>query len=103
MWNRGGVVPQDIDIITAAARVRVSDAVVWRGAQELPAARQGLKVLGCPNWAPTVCARGLEKEVRGTTSSLRAHATRERSPDWLAVAVDVRVHPRIFLAPDGVS
>ena len=40
------VVPQDIDIITAAARVRVPDAVVWRGAPELPATRQGLKVLG---------------------------------------------------------
>ena len=49
VWNRGGVVPQDIDIITAAARVRVPDAVVWRGAPELPATRQGLKVLGAPS------------------------------------------------------
>ena len=48
VWNRGGIVPQDIDIITAAARVQVPDAVVWRGAQELPAARQGLNVLGAP-------------------------------------------------------
>ena len=48
VWNRGGVVPQDIDIITAAARVRIPNAVVWRGAQELPATRQGLKVLGAP-------------------------------------------------------
>ena len=92
VWNRGGVVPQDIDIITAAARVRVPDAVVWRGAAELP---QG--------WAPAVCARVLEKEVRGTTSSLRAHTTRERSPGWLVIAVDVLVHPSKFLAPDGVS
>ena len=48
VWNRGGVEPQDIDIITAEARIRVPGAVVWRGAQELPATRQGLKVLGAP-------------------------------------------------------
>ena len=80
VWNRG-----------------VSDAVVWRGAQELPAARQRLKVLGAPIGHPQ-CV-----QVRGTTSSLRTHASRERSPGWLVVAVDVRVHPRKFLAPDGVS
>ena len=48
VWNRGGVEPQDIDIITAEARIRVPRAVVWREAQELPATRQGLKVLGAP-------------------------------------------------------
>ena len=44
VWNRGRIVPQDIDIITAAARVQVPDAVVWRGAQELPATKQRLRL-----------------------------------------------------------
>ena len=63
VWNRGGVVPQDIDIITAAA-VRVPDAVVWRGPQELPA-KQGLKVLGAPIGHPQYVQeflRGKSKE-----------------------------------------
>ena len=57
---------------------------------------------GGSNWAPTAFARVREAEVTGTTSSLPAHTTRERSPGWLVVAVDVRVHPRKFLVADGV-
>ena len=30
VWNRGGVVPDDTDILFAAAREPVPDAVVWR-------------------------------------------------------------------------
>ena len=103
VWNRGGVEPQDIDILTAEARARVPGAVVWRGAQELPATKQGLNVFGAPNWAPTECARVLEAKVRGTTSSLPAHSTRERPTGKLVVVVDVRVHPSKFLAEDGAS
>ena len=94
---------QDIDIITAEARIRVPGAVVWRGAQELPATRQGLKGPWGSNGAPSVCARVLEAEVRGTTSSLPAHSTRERPTGKLAVVVDVRVHPSKLLVADGVS
>ena len=82
------VLSRNIDIITAAARVQVPDAVVWRGARSKARAES----LGGSDWAPAVCARVLEKEVRGTSSS----------PGWLVVAVDVRVHPSKFLVPDGV-
>ena len=44
----GGVVPNDMDVVTSAGRERVPDAVVWRGDPELPAVDRGLKVLGAP-------------------------------------------------------
>ena len=103
VWNRGGVEPQDIDIITIEARIRVPGAVVWRGAQELPATRARVEGPWGSNWAPSVCARVLEAEVRRTTSSLPAHSIRERPTGKLAAVMDVRVHPGKLLAADGVS
>ena len=63
VWNRGGVEPQDIDILTAEARARVPGAVVWRGAQELPATKQGLNVLGAPIGHPQYVQEFLRRKT----------------------------------------
>ena len=83
VWNRGGIVPQDIDIITAAARVRVPDAVVWRGAQELPAARQGLKVLGAPTGHPQYVQEFLRRKSEEQVLFERIPLVNDPQVGWL--------------------
>ena len=46
--DRGGVETSGIEEMTRAARALKPEAVVWRGDPLLPAAQQGVKVLGIP-------------------------------------------------------
>ena len=48
LWNAAGCKPSIADTLTAAAQRRLPEAVVWRGDQDLPESKQGLKVLGVP-------------------------------------------------------
>ena len=47
-WNAAGCKPSLADTLTVAAQRRIPDAVVWRGDQDLPTSKQGLRVLGVP-------------------------------------------------------
>ena len=64
VWNRGGVVPDGIEELTAAARLVKPEAVVWRGDTELPLSEQGVKVLGVPIGQPAYVQEFLAKKGR---------------------------------------
>ena len=48
IWNRGGHVPTDHDVLLAAARREDPEAQVWFGDLQVPAALRGIRVLGTP-------------------------------------------------------
>ena len=45
VWNRGGIRPEGIEILT---RMSDPDAVVWKGDAEIPDQERGVRVLGAP-------------------------------------------------------
>ena len=52
VWNRAGIAPVGIDVLTARARIDNPEAVVWKGDPLLPVDLQGLKALGVPIGQP---------------------------------------------------
>ena len=52
VWNRAGIAPDGIDVLTARARIDNPEAVVWKGDPFLPVDLQELKVLGVPIGQP---------------------------------------------------
>ena len=48
IWNRGGHVPTDHDVLLAAARCEDPEAHLWFGDLQVPAALRGIRVLGTP-------------------------------------------------------
>ena len=48
IWNRGGHVPTDHDVLLAAVRREDPEAQVWFGDFQVPAALRGIRVLGTP-------------------------------------------------------
>ena len=69
VWNRGGVTPTGVEVLTRAAQQVKRGAIVWRGDAILLEAQQGLKILGIPVGQPGFVRRFLEeREVGGTCS-----------------------------------
>ena len=62
VWNRGGVPPPGMDILTRAARRLKPEAVVWRGDTSLPRCQQGVKILGVPVGQPEFVVSFLERK-----------------------------------------
>ena len=52
VWNRGGTRPTGVDALTRAAQAVRPGALVWKGDLDLPADRQGLRVLRAPIGSP---------------------------------------------------
>ena len=48
IWNRGGHVPPDHDVLFAAARMEDPNAQIWFGDLQTPAGLRGIRVLGTP-------------------------------------------------------
>ena len=83
-WNRAGVQPRGIDILTRAARSMRPDAVVWRGDASLPAGQQGLKILGVPVGQPEFVQSFLErKSEEHSTLCERIPAVADPQAAWL--------------------
>ena len=52
VWNRGGVTPVGVELLTRAAQAIRPEAIVWRGNSTLDEAEQGVKILGIPVGQP---------------------------------------------------
>ena len=62
IWNRSGEKPSGVDQLTMAARVQDPGAIVWRRDDEIPASKQGMKVLGALLGRDEHTTRFLEKK-----------------------------------------
>ena len=60
VWNRGGATPPGVEELTRLARLVKPEAVVWRGDTQLPAAQQGVVILGVPIGSPEFVRQQLE-------------------------------------------
>ena len=85
VWNRAGVPPRGIDILTRAARRVNPEAIVWRGDTALPRGQQGVKVLGVPVGQPEFVHNFL-------FCSVPTHSGGGGSTGSMVAAVDVRFH-----------
>ena len=63
VWNRAGVPPHGIDILTRVARRVNPEAIVWRGHASLPRGQQGVKILGVPDGQPEFVHNFLERKT----------------------------------------
>ena len=61
IWNKGGFVPAGWEDLEAGARMLDPNAIVWRGNADIPSAKEGLKILGCPVGHPDFVQDQLSK------------------------------------------
>ena len=59
-WNRGGATPPGVEEFGRLAKLVKPEAVVWRGDTQLPAAQQGVVILGVPIGSPDFVRQQLE-------------------------------------------
>ena len=91
VWNRGGVMPEGIEELTRARRVK-PDAVAWKSRVD---AQQGF------DWPARVCARFPAEEEQGTRGFVQQNPRDQRSSGSLAPPLDVCFHEIEFLAKGG--
>ena len=63
VWNRGGEVPVNIEILEAAARRDDPTATVWKGNVQSAPEDRGITILGTLVGTPEFATRQLEKKV----------------------------------------
>ena len=61
LWNRVGENPRGWESLGRAALAEDETAIVWRGSEELPAHKRGIKVLGTPLGHPDFVQAHLDK------------------------------------------
>ena len=84
VWNRGGVPPPGMDILTRTARRLKPEAVVWRGDTSFPRCQQGVKILGVPVGQPEFVVSFLErKSEEHSVSFQRIPAVEDPQAAWL--------------------
>ena len=64
IWNLAGEMPDGCEALQTAAVLSDPTAVVWRGSEELPTHRRGMKVLGTPLGHTDFVRAHLEKTTR---------------------------------------
>ena len=74
VWNRGGATPPAVAELTRLARLVKPEAVVWRGDTQLPAAQQGVVILGVPIGSPRFCASTVGGQVCRARSLVPTHS-----------------------------
>ena len=88
IWNRSGVTPTGVDRLIEEAQVHDPDAIVWRGDQDIPVSKQGMKVLGGAfgtGW------------IRSTVPGEKKSEHHDVRAGLLVVVVFLRCHPSKFL------
>ena len=99
-WNRGGATQPGVEEFGRLARLVKPEAVVWRGDTQLPAAQQGVVILGVPIGSPDFVRQQLEEgQVCRARSLVPTHSLARGHPSMLAPVVDVCFNQGEFLAP----
>ena len=94
VWNRGGIRPEGIEILTRIARISDPDAVVWRCGDSRSG--EGCPCVGSSHWQFRICFGPIKRKIQRATIVVSTDSSSSRLAICLVVTLYLRCHKGQF-------